>query len=366
MSKRDHGVVIEEELQAAGSRWRSLQPPAPEPIWRERSPNRISFPVRAAIGVVVLAGLLLAGYGGLGRNSTAPSQPTGTGSALSQAPTISDSAAPASSVASPPAPPSTPEPDATVGMVPPIVADGDHVGASGNILKSGDAGPLLCRVTGFPPELEPICPPVQVLVRYVDLASLPGWTAYGSTFMSENVSITGVWSDGVLAIATVTPTPAPLLFPRKPVPCDPPAGGWPTTVGADPGEVEAAFGRLVEAVKSERNLYSGYWPADLPGGSPSAPSEVAMVVGTVGDVATEQVALQELYPFSLCVVRAAYNAAELDRIAERAAELDRHWIVEVDPEVDRVVVHLAVFDEYAATTLTDMARMLQIDPLVQK
>jgi hypothetical protein len=244
-----------------------------------------------------------------------------------------------------------------------VVSDGDSVNASGFILQSEPGnGLVLCEIRGMAPEGDPACPPVRVTLNGVDQSNIPGWQlgAGGVAMLSAHVTIAGQWVGGSVIVESVAESSRPEWFPDRPVPCAAPAGGWPEPGTGD--EMEAASARLTSDVNSYPDLYSGYWPGELP--PVNGQRRQALVVGTVGDVAAEQTRLNTVYLFGVCVVAAEFSATELKVTARDIEQLKRGWMVDIDHAIDRVTVDLPVFDADAASALASITPMVQIRPLV--
>jgi hypothetical protein len=266
-------------------------------------------------------------------------------------------ASPTTSVPASPPPSTTPIPPLAV------VSEGDPVKASGFILQSEPgSGLVLCELRGMAPEGDPACPPVRVTLSGVDLSKIPGWHAggFGITMLSAHVTVVGQWVGGSVRVESIVESTRPELFPDRPAPCAAPAGGWPEPGTGD--EMEAASARLTSYVNRYPDLYSGYWPGELP--SVNGQRRQALVVGTVGDVAAEQTRLNSVYLFGVCVVAAEFSATELKATARDVEQLSRGWMVDIDHAIDRVTVDLPVFDADAASALASIAPMVQIRPLV--
>lgn len=249
-----------------------------------------------------------------------------------------------------------------------IVRPGDEVVAAGNIIEDAEGSLTLCPTepSRVPlPERPPVCfGPPGVHVVGVDAHSLAGST-HGGRWVTEFVTVGGIWEGGSISVSTVTPTEQPSLALTHVVPCDAPIGGWPG-FGDDPNAVVTAEQRLRAELADNPDLYGGLWLAkttELDAGHP----EKVLVVGTVGDVGPVATKLHELYPFSLCITNVAFSTPELDEVAHRlAAVADNHWVADVDPAENRVSIAVTVLDEPVAGALASEVERIVVRPLVHK
>jgi len=199
---------IDELLEQAGRQWRSVQPPPPAITKHRRGPGPLAL---GGVGIVALVAILLSAVAvrspdrdNVGNASTRPS-----GTSVSQ----------------------------STG----IIETGDAVVASGNVLRETEPGDLvLCQLGPTPYSLEiPLqCPPTRVIVRGLDLTSLPGWRQFGGIWASSHVRVAGTWDGGSIVVHDIQEANEVALV-RLRVPCSWEPSAWPGN-GNNADAVEAA------------------------------------------------------------------------------------------------------------------------------
>lgn len=221
-----------------------------------------------------------------------------------------------------------------------VVYPGDRVMASGTLGRQNDKtylcptvllgieGGLGCMSTGL------------VLV----------WGAEG--WEGEDVQLEGTWDGDELTSTVVSAGPPPARPTRPPIPCDPPAGGWPETPTSV--DSDAAVAALQAEVDDHPSRYVGLWGASNKD-STGAVSNRAVVVGTVEDVQSVTAALTAIYPFSLCVVASDFSAADLQPIAAELKDLDFPWQVDLEAQVGRVEVWTTALSPAMAEALAQFS-----------
>jgi len=299
----DHEIDI--RLRAEGARWRSQVP-----IDRDVADVRFGEPVggrllgRLVLGlgslgvlvavVAVLTSLRLSPSVGLSDETPGRSQPAGPESAATPAATALDLN---------------------------IVRPGDAVVATGAMAEQrGDV--YLC-----PTKLLGITGGIGCLGDLVIVRNAQSWRG--------DVRVEGVWDGQAIEATAITREKVPSGSSWPPIPCDPPAGGWPSLPTGDDGE---STGRALEQeVGRHPERYIGLWPAATTNAAGDVKNR-ALVVGTVDDVQSVTQALTAIYPFNLCVVRSDFSAAELEPVVDELESLDYPWHVGLEPRVGRVEV----------------------------
>jgi hypothetical protein len=90
-----------------------------------------------------------------------------------------------------------------------------------------------------------------------------------------------------------------------------------------------------------------------------------MVVATVGDIGAARDRLEQLVPYPICVAPVRYSTRQLAATAEALRVANTGWTVDVDPQVNRVRVRLAVIDGQTLSAIAQRPEALA-DPLVVK
>jgi len=154
---------------------------------------------------------------------------------------------------------------------------------------------------------------------------------------SSRVTVKGVWTGDVVVVETVAEAEPDQQLPTK-LSCVEPAGGWPQL--PSDGDLEAALARVAEIVAEAPDMYAGYWTVPSPDGKTRV-----LVIGTVGSEDDARAAVASAYPYGTCVVAAKYNLRELQDAADALARPDRAWQTELDLELNRVRVRMAMVDD---------------------
>jgi hypothetical protein len=302
---------IDELLRAEGARWRQGVPIDRDVdlgVFVERPRRAMRTRTLAGLGSVgVLAACLaiLLGY------PWAPAiVPAGSEAPSSQAP---------SNAASVPTPAATPLDLRVVQVGQAVVATGtlgEHKGE-----HKGDVYLCPTRLVGFEGGIG--CLSADLLL----VRNAQSWRGA--------VRIEGVWTGEAIEAITIERGGRPAEPTWPPIPCDPPAGGWPGLPKGDEGEAE--YFALEEELAQYPERYLGLWPA----ANVDAAGEVttrAVVVGTVDDVESVTAHLTAIYPFNLCVVHSEFSTADLRPVAEGLAAMDYPWHVDLEPRTGRVEV----------------------------
>lgn len=258
-----------------------------------------------------------------------------------------------------------------------VVRDGDRVTAVALLRQLPGDEIRMCQ-TGLRKDVPGSAPSCDGGTIEVDEDALPDgviWTtAEGVRFTEEGYRLTGVWRGGRVeqqSLQRVSPQPhsteydKPGAGDRFDLPCDVPTT-WPDR-GFMSEDFQAAESRLQAEVNRHPERYSGFWVAYPRQASTIGPDfgpHVA-VVGTVGDPAADQRSLAELYPYSLCVHRVPYSAAQLEAVAKRI-KTDETWRISVAPDLGKLQVELFVLDEAARAAIGDDVDKLILRPFVRK
>lgn len=337
MTHYDSDDDLHAALENAGALWRAQQPPAPSvhlPARTDQRPSPFFFALLSATVAFGFLGLLVA--------SRIPADlGAGSQASLGVMPSADQEAA--------------------------LVRNGDRVTASGQVfLGSGSDTPVLCRFgptrLRYDPAYSPTCFSASVALAGLDANELPGWRRVPSgAWVSSPVLVTGIWHVSGLEVSQVAPSEAAPAFPELPttIPCPPPDSGW--RESGDVDAIEAATARLEAEIAAHPNLYGGSWWA-----AGDSANEGAEVVSTTGDTTSVRAALEEIYPFNLCVVGAQYSRAQLDATAATVAALNDSWRTTVWPPLGKVLVQVAVADEMTTEALAKFGDEIEIDALVNR
>ena len=249
------------------------------------------------------------------------------------------------------------------GVGPAFVAVGDRVHGLGSIIVGKDGVTRLCLSgpTYLSSASAWYCSSIAVELAGLDLATLPGRETINGVVVSRWVSVSGTWTGSAIQVSGIETRPLPDGSTPAAVPCPAPSAGW----AAAPNALldEAATRRLGDETSAHTALYSGYWS-----GAASAPdgSDVSVVVvGTTGDVAAARTTLAGLYPYALCTVQVPFSADRLFSVDVALMQAHRDWQVETDIAADRVVAHLTLLDQAAATELARYPEAV-VDALVAR
>lgn len=252
-----------------------------------------------------------------------------------------------------------------------VVSEGDRVIGDGWVIAHRRqplrlCGPALLPQAG-PDRPGPMCPPISVELVGVEPSTLPGWTERDGVGFSSQVRIYGLWRGGVLYADRIE-RPAPETpRPSRRVPCDLPST-WPDKAWGSE-EFEAAQRRLDSELREYPERYGGRWVTYPEQASTIGPDfgPYVVVVSTVEDPAATQRRLTDIYPFSLCVVRAEHSAADLNAVVDRLNTDSRTWVASVRrPDLNRVSVDLIVIDQAALARIGDDADKVVVKPLIHK
>jgi len=319
---------VDRLLEEAGARWRESQPDPPIIDF-----STLVLPARARYGwwhaalvvaaVAVVGGVVVVGGGRLGLNTT-----------------------PAN------------------GAPPAVTLAGDRVQGTGIVVIDPSGQARLCipegvRLRNYPPGAEPppTCSPIAVPLQGLDPSRLPGRRERDGVVYSGRVTVKGVWTGDVVVVETVAEA-EPDQQQAAPLSCLEPAEGWPR-LPAD-GDLEAALARVAEIVAEAPDVYAGYWTVPSPDGKTRV-----LVVGTVRSVDDARAAVASAYPYGTCVVAAKFSLRELQDAADALARPDRTWQTELDLELNRVRVRMAVVDEDARRTLVSYPQASAV-PLIAR
>jgi hypothetical protein len=372
MSNQDD---IDRLLRESAERWRSKPQPLPtidEANFRKGftagSPTVMRL-LSAVAGLAVLVVVAVVAFRTAVPDSARPGVALSTPTAEASATPSAVTASPSQLVTAPPSALNSTAPGTTDRPVPTvtgIVGEGAPVVAHGHLLES-DSGVLLCqmlmgRATGTAPScaFEPLVPVTGVDVRDLGAES-------GGVWVTDYVRVDGIWISGGVAANRVSPADRPqgaehlqLLFPvDRDVPCETPPGGWP-----DPPEDDQLVAPLQAEIENHPEKYVGFWNGVVSDAKGDV-LDLVVIVGTVADVAAVEAELRLLYPYNLCVTRAAYSGTDLRRIADSLSAIDPDWLVSISPSLSRVVVRLVVFDQASADALVPYADKVIVRPVVE-
>jgi hypothetical protein len=185
----------------------------------------------------------------------------------------------------------------------------------------------------------------------------------GQVWGGRSVTIRGTWTGEVVQVAEISPAEPITPTAPGPVPCDPPAGGWPGNAPSD--AVEEAGHELEDEVRRNPEAYVGLWPAVVPDASrgttdPVVITDRVVVVGTVDDVEAVRSRLSQIYPFNLCVVHVEFSAGELESVVQHLSAVNSSWLIEIEPRLDRVVVTVGALDASGFAELAPFLEKLEL------
>jgi hypothetical protein len=228
-----------------------------------------------------------------------------------------------------------------------VVRSGDTVVGTGSLMARG-SDLFLCPT-------EPVAITGGFGCLGTDLVRVIGGDS--ETWDGGYAQVEGIWDGESLHAAKVTRAQRPADARWRPVPCDPPTGGWP---GVGPSEAAESAGRdLEQEVNQHPELYVGIWPA-VSAEAAGAASDRVIVVGTVGDVAEVAGKLSAIYPFNLCVTAVEFSAADLQPVLDQLMRLDEPWHVDIEPSVDRVVVTTTALGPSSAEAIVGFADKVEV------
>jgi hypothetical protein len=261
----------------------------------------------------------------------------------------------------------------------PAALPSDHgpgvpVGGQGTLLRDGSGPIWFCAgvsVTLDLPTSSASCDRVAVATSGAEEHWLIHTTTGGQAY-SDPVRVEGTLRAGTLVVTRVEPyqpdPPAPWREP--PVPCDPPAGGWPPGSGETGPDDWMKLNRLMEHVRGQPERFGDIWqahPDGPPSGPSGMPSRMVYVVGTTDDVAQTMAELRAIYPGNLCVHSITRSAAELERIAARIRNASP--TIEAYPDVieNKVRVRVVALDPATVSALDAAGRdsIIVEEPLLQ-
>ncbi|HEX8939431.1 MAG TPA: hypothetical protein VF763_04645 [Candidatus Limnocylindrales bacterium] len=245
-----------------------------------------------------------------------------------------------------------------------LVRPGDTVSATGFVVARAGEPVFICwpgpvaAVGGS--EQGPSCGLYRAELQGLDLSAIPSRAeASGVVYTQGEVTLVGTWTGSAIRVSS-NPVPAPAAQVNS-ASCVPPAAGWPSAPPSlTPLEAENAVAALAGQVSSHPAVYSGYWSLDGGGGSAMG----VMVVGTTGDPAAVRPTLERAYPWGVCIVRARYSAADLQRAYDALANLPPQTAsAAIDPSKDRVSVKMITLTQPLADLLRDYPEAIP-EPLV--
>lgn len=359
MTPFDSDNDIDRLLHLAAARWRSGQPPPPDPsIFAPSDTNRADVPRFALSAAVIIAVLAIAStliyVGTRGLGSAAP---TPVATAAVAASTSKPTATPQVTAPSgPSAPVATPSPRPTADLSGLVVTDGAFVSATGRVRESGGNHFVICGPAASLQGLDPAAC-WGVPITGVDGSALPGWS--GQQQSSSPVTVFGTWSGGTIKVSRFTPPVVQSPTPPA-VPCQPPDGGWPDNSG------DEQSGRLLAAeVLGHPELYSGVWTLNT--AEPGHPLSLVTTVGTVGELDSVRGKLARIFPQNLCVVSVEFSRTQLKQLETRLADQSerQNWFPSADTVMDRVTLGLLFVDADVASILAGDAEMLNVQPFVR-
>jgi hypothetical protein len=313
----DQDIDIDRLLHREGARWRSVvsaDRDVADVPFRERSVRHFIRRTSVAVGSVgVLAAVIVVMVGLRFPALIGPSDDpiTGTQHAGTQPP------------ASTPQPLATQWPAVDTSPYVNVVYPGDRVVATGAL--AAHKGKLyLC-----PTQLLAITGGIGCMGTGLVLVWPTGdWDG-------TSARVEGTWDGEAITATAMTAAPPPSRLSLPPIPCDPPAGGWPGLPTPEDGE---SAGLALEAeVNRHPDRYLGLWPAATTNAGGDV-SKRAIVVGTVEDVSSVAAALRVIYPFNLCVVQSDFSATELQPVVDELDALNYPWVVDLEARVGRVEV----------------------------
>jgi hypothetical protein len=258
--------------------------------------------------------------------------------------------------------------------LPANTGDGVPVEGAGTLLRSGGDVRLCAMVIttlSLPPS-SAACGAVWVPVTGVSKRWFSNRTTEGQAY-SIPVRVEGSYRGGTLEVSDVRPAGPPdeRASVEPPVPCTPPVGGWRPGNGlVNPADESVATERLQAALAGGREHYTELWEGHPAGVGPgvSAPPYSVFVAGTTADLATARAELGTLYGGNLCVHRARFAAADLERIAQRLREA-APGRVDAQPSTieDRVRVQVVALDPTTVALLdrVDPNAVLLEEPMLQ-
>jgi len=178
-----------------------------------------------------------------------------------------------------------------------------------------------------------------------------------------DVRIEGVWTGDAIEAITITPEERSNGPSWPPIPCDPPAGGWPGLPTAD--DDDSAGLALQSEIDSRPSRYLGLWPAAAVDDAGKVMNR-AVVVGTVDDVEAVTAELTAIYPFNLCVVHSQFSAADLQPVADELEAMDYPWHVDLEPRTGRVEVWTTALSPEMADALVPYADAVELHTTLRR
>jgi hypothetical protein len=220
-----------------------------------------------------------------------------------------------------------------------------RVSGFGSLVREADGSVRLCAFAVVP---APAGPPLvgSCYPPHVPVAGAPesAFTVKedGGRARSDTVHVEGVYRYGTVSLDKVEPRGRPLgaRIVTQDVPCDAPPGGWRTrSAYTEAADFQQARVRLAQVVDADPETYAGR-RVGYPDNRRTGVS--VLVVGTVGDVEQARRAVASVYKDNLCVYRARFSAADLDRTV---AELKAGGVSsEPDITTNRVRVKPVILD----------------------
>lgn len=352
-----HHDNVDRLLHEAGARWRAGEPPAPAPDLSRFADSHAAVagrsgwvrrwaPVAAMAGVAAVIAALAVPLALPDRNAPEEDLAADPGAATAAA---------------------TPTPWATLpadtGSGVRVAGRGFLVQRDGTTRFCADLAPILL-LNEAPAE----CGPLAVVATGVERRWLTASPRTGGTAHQPRW-VEGLYRAGTLAVDLVAPA-APDLGPavaEAPVPCQPPAGGWPLGNGLPELDTDSA-NRLIEAVRGDPRRFADLWeghPDGVGGGESLMPTRMVMVVGTTGDVKAAQRELAAIYSGNLCVHRVRHSARDLEQIVERINASSVPAEASVQVVHNKVGVMTVVLDPPTVAVLDEFGPdVLMVQPLL--
>ena len=346
---------VDRLLADAGERWRQSVPVTSAVDTRRLrdQPSSRRLTLVAVRATAMAAGLLVLLALAVAINPAA--SPSGASPSPSGPPAASVTAKPAATAAGPATP--------SYAFASAVVRPGDAVTAVGHLIEAADGALAICAVAVAlaVPRAPPVCVPPAAPVAELDPREFPGDETAGR-WATDYLMFSGTWNGQAMEVDAAAPAEPPISSVFQPVPCGPPADGWPGDL-LDGVKGEDLVRRLQREVEGNPDRYAGFWSGVI-GRAGDQDAERAMVVATVDDVELVAGHLRDIFPSNLCVVRARFSARELERVATLVGEMNESWRVTVDPAANRVAVEMVVLGEEAARLLSPYADRVDPRPLV--
>ena len=246
-----------------------------------------------------------------------------------------------------------------------LVRNGDRVEVTGQVIAATGKPVIYCPPLASPgtttDDQAPTCGDFAITLDGVDPARLAKRTTH-SWGVDGYARIRGVWQDRTITVGEQTAPPADELTgppDKDPVPCPPPAGGWP--VPDSPRRTLPSTVAVQRYVAEHPDRFGASWVAFPQGMQRPAAAWTVPVVLVVtllqGDAGQAQRDLQPLYDGTICVSPSEVTRSRLMAAAHAGEELFRDsrnaiWettgVGPTDEETARdglIEVHLLVVDD---------------------